>query len=255
MGRREIRIMTISQSAPKSSIFYIVPTFVIVALICGAVDVSARASLRPLKQQRKQQRIQKQIERQGKNKLTTTEETPSSGQPESAEPSKHSLDGISNTEPREFLLRFFSKDEREMMIPGFGRPAALMIILRQLDLSEEQIKSIKATRQRVGRQLLILRQQHTFLENQLEDAIYGETFDPKRVEEFSVLVGGKQTEITKMQASVESDFRQILTADQFYVFRFLVGEMLLPQRRVQPRLLQQQRRAGQSQQNNRPPTP
>ena len=119
-----------------------------------------------------------------------------------------------------------------------------MIILRQLDLSEGQVNGIKAVRPRIGNQMQILRQQHNLLENQLEEAIYGETFDPKLVEELSVLAGGKQAEIIKMQAGIESEFRQILTPDQFYVFRFLVGEMLLPQRRPQNRPLQQ-RRIGQ----------
>jgi Spy/CpxP family protein refolding chaperone len=215
----------------------------------GATEASAQGLLRRIKQQRRQERIQKRAERQSGSKLapnseTTTESQPKSMPPnESARPLKHSLDGISQMTPREFANRFFTKDELQMAIPGFGRVPAFLIILRQLDLTGEQKQGIKAIRQRVGNQLVALRQQHNQLDNQLEEAIYGENFDPKRVEELSAQVGEKQAEITKMQAGIETQMRQVLTPDQFYVFRLLVGEMLLPQRRPQFRP-QQQRRMG-----------
>ncbi len=224
-------------------------------LSIGAPDASAQAVLRPLKQQRKQERAQKRAERQGGNKLTPGADSTSTNQSDSTTPvdsaraPKHSLDGVSKAGIREF----FSKDERQMAIPGFGRPTAFLVILRELDLTEEQKQNIKALRQRVGNQLVILRQQHIILENQLEEALYGEAFDPKRVEELSAQAGGKQAEIIKMQASIESQMRQVLTPDQFYVFRFLVGEMLLPQRRQQIRPQQMQRRMGQPVNPQNPP--
>jgi len=91
------------------------------------------------------------------------------------------------------------------------------------------------------------------LESELADAIYGENFDPNRVMELSTLVGEKQAEITKLQASIEADFRQILTPDQFFVFHFLVGEMLLPLRRVQPNQIRQQMQRRIGQPNNQQP--
>ncbi|MBO0798803.1 MAG: periplasmic heavy metal sensor [Blastocatellia bacterium] len=142
--------------------------------------------------------------------------------------------GISESGPREFNRRFFSKEERRMIIPGFGRPVIYLVILRQLNLTEPQKERIKAISQRVGMQLKALRQQHALLEYQLEEAIYGEDFDPKRVEELSAQAGQKQADITKMLANIEAEFRQILTPDQHYVFRYLIGEMLFPQRRMQP---------------------
>jgi Spy/CpxP family protein refolding chaperone len=228
----------------------------------GETDASAQRIIRRIKQQRRQERIQKRIEGQSGNKLSPAGETGTESQPkpisqsDTVRPLKHSLDGISQLTPREFANRFFTKDELQMAIPGFGRVPALLIILRQLDLTDEQKQGIKDIRQRVGNQLVILRQQHNRLDNQLEEAIYGENFDPKRVEELSAQVGEKQAEITKMQAWIETQMRQVLTPDQFYVFRLLVGEMLIPQRRPQFRP-QQQRRMGlpPAQQNRSPGLP
>lgn len=142
--------------------------------------------------------------------------------------------GISESDPREFNRRFFSSEERRMIIPGFGRPVIYLVILRQLNLTGQQKERIKAISQRVGLQLKALRRQHAILENQLDEALYGDDFDTKRVEELSAQAGQKQAEITKMQANIEAEFRQILTPDQLYVFRYLISQMLFPQRRMQP---------------------
>jgi len=210
----------------------------------GALEVSAQTRF----QQRRQARIQKRLERQRGEKLAPSNGAESEHQldtaNESARPAKHSLDGISKVG----IDQIFSKEELQMRIPGFGRQRVFLVILRQLDLTEEQKHKIMGIRQRVGNQLNQLRLQHLALENQLEEAIYGENFDANRVRELSGLVGEKQAEFTKLQASIEADFRQILTPDQFYVFRFLIGEMLIPQRRV-PNRQQMQRRMGQGSQN------
>src|SRR5262245_47733895 len=211
----------------------------------GALEVSAPTHF----QQRRQARIQKRLERQRGQKIAPSNETESPNQldtaNESPRPAKHSLDGVSKVG----IDQIFSKEELQMRIPGFGRQRVFLVILRQLDLTEEQKLKIRGIRQRVGNQLNQLRLQHLALENQLEEAIYGENFDANRVRELSALVGEKEAEFTKLQASIEADFRQILTPDQFYVFRFLVGEMLIPQRRVLPNRQQMQRRMGQGSTN------
>ncbi|MCI0665283.1 MAG: Spy/CpxP family protein refolding chaperone [Acidobacteria bacterium] len=201
-------------------------------------------------QQRRQARIQKRIERQRGQKIAPANGTESSNQldapNESVRPTKHSLDGVSSAG----IDQIFTKEESQMRIPGFGRQRVFLIILRQLDLTEDQKHKIRGIRGRVGNQLNQLRLQHIALENQLEEAIYGENFDANRVRELSALVGEKQAEFTRLQASIEADFRQILTPDQFYVFRFLLGEMLIPQRRVLPNRQQMQRRMGQGSPEN-----
>ncbi len=230
-----------------------------VTLNIGLFEATAQDDLRFFKQQRKQERTQKRIDRQSGNKIAQPDDTSTNGQPETAatkdplRSGKHSLDGISKTGNGQFINRFFTREELQLRIPGFGRQPALLVILRQLDLTEDQKQKIRAIGRRVGNQLNLLRQRHTMLESELADAIYGENFDPNRVMELSTLVGEKQAELTKLQASIEADFRQILTPDQFFVFHFLVGEMLLPQRRVQPNQIRQQmeRRIGQP--NNQQP--
>jgi LTXXQ motif family protein len=201
---------------------------ILVALFCFT---STEIVGQQLRRQRRQERVARQGGAQGGNKLApaagSVSETP-------APNTQNSFEGISDSDPREFNRRFFSREERQMIIPGFGRPAVYLIVLRQLNLTDQQKESIKGVSQRVGLQLRALRLQHNQLDNQLEDAIYGEAFDQKRVEELSAQSGQKLAEITKMQANIEAEFRKILTPDQHYVFRYLIGQMLLPQRRVQP---------------------
>ena len=201
---------------------------ILVALFCLT---STEIVGQQLRRQRRQERVARQGGAQGGNKLA-----PAAGSvSETTAPNtQNSFEGISDSDPREFNRRFFSREERQMIIPGFGRPAVYLIVLRQLNLTDQQKESIKGVSQRVGLQLRALRLQHNQLDNQLEDAIYGEAFDQKRVEELSAQSGQKLAEITKMQANIEAEFRKILTPDQHYVFRYLIGQMLLPQRRVQP---------------------
>jgi heavy-metal resistance protein len=209
---------------------------ILVALFCLT---STEIAGQQLRRQRRQERVAKQ----GGNKLAPTAGGISETAPKgAAQNTQNSFEGISDSDPREFNRRFFSREERDMIIPGFGRPVVYLVVLRQLNLTEQQKESIKAISQRVGLQLRALRLQHTQLENQLEDAIYGDAFDQKRVDELSAQSGQKLAEITRMQANIEAEFRRILTPDQHYVFRYLIGQMLLPQRRVQP--ARPQRRIG-----------
>jgi len=226
-------------------------------LSLAASVTSAQGIRRPGKVQ---QRIQKKMEKQGASKLTTANESdatatksPEAGTKQDIAPSQpqNNLTGIRERG----ILSLFSREEAQLVIPGFGRPPALLIIFRQLNLTPEQKEKIKAIRQRVGRRLAILQQERGQLEQQLEDAIYGENFSIEKVDELAAQAAERQGEIIKLQANIEAQFRQILTPDQFYVFQFLIGEMVLPQRRLTPQ--QQQRRFGnpQNPQNrpNRPP--
>ena len=200
--------------------------------------VLGQAIRRPVKTQRQ---IQKKLDKQGANQIgpaTNTSSTPG----QQAQPQRHSLDGISKQGPR----AMFKPDEVAMMIPGFGNPAAMMVLMRQLDLTPEQKVKFRALKQEIGPRLNVLQNEKRNAETQLEEAIYGENFDPQRVETLAAQSAEKTAEIIKTQAYIESQFRQILTPDQFYVFRFLVGEIVLPQRRLSPQQLRQQmqRRLG-----------
>jgi Spy/CpxP family protein refolding chaperone len=163
---------------------------------------------------------------------------------------KHSLDGIREKGPR----AIFTDAERELVIPGLGNPVALLIIFRQLDLTEQQRSGIKGIRTRVGNRLAQLQNQYRQTDAQLSDAIYGDNFDPARVDELAAQAAEKQSEIIKLRAGVESQLRQLMTPDQFYVFQALIGEMVNPQRRITPLQLRQmiQRRAPGAQNNQNP---
>jgi hypothetical protein len=218
----------------------------------GTSEIAAQSAAIPgikqqlRKQRRQQDRTVKRVNPQSGNRPAPAGGAESDAAAKDPAPNvQHSFAGISDSDPREFNRRFFSREEREMIIPGVGRPAVFLIVLRQLNLTDQQKQSIKAIRQRVGFQLRSLRLQYAHLDNQLEETIYGEAFDPKRVEDLSAQSGQKLAEIAKLQASIEAEFRQILTPDQHYVFRYLIGEMVLPQRRVLPNQIRQiQRRLG-----------
>lgn len=208
-------------------------------------------------------RIQKQIDKKlnrpasNPDKLTPAsggnEETSATNQPGTSAPkaTAHRLDGI-----RERGIRsFFTPEEASLLIPGFGNSqAALLLIFRQLDLTPDQKVKIRGVRRQIGDRLRLARRELNLLEAQLEQAIYGnddpaslDNYDPARVKELTDRVAEKRSEVMKLQTEVESQLRQILTPDQFYVFRELVREMVLPGRRplTNPALRQQmQRRMG-----------
>ncbi|HMV50966.1 MAG TPA: Spy/CpxP family protein refolding chaperone [Blastocatellia bacterium] len=216
-------------------------------LFLVSLETSAQAIRRPGKVQRQ---IQKKLDTTGTNDPTPVKDT-SSDTPKPAETAVKqdfaqsqypNLDGIRNRN----ILTMFSREEVQLIIPGFGRPPALLIVFRQLQLAPEQKEQIKAIRLRTGDRLAVLQRERAQLEQQIEDTIYGENFGVERVDELAAKAGEKQSEIIKIQANIEARFRQILTPDQFYVFQFLIGEMVLPQRRVNPQQLRQQqlRRLG-----------
>ena len=223
-------------------------------LFCLLIQTTNATFGQGLRRQIKQQRqAEKKLDKQSSNQVAPTGNQPETPSAQS-QPPKHSLDGVGKQGPR----AMFKPEEVAMMIPGFGSPPAMMILMRQLDLTDDQKSKFRGLKQQIGQKLTTLQNEKRAAEAQLEEAIYGENFDPQRVEELAAKSAEKTTEIIKTQAFIESQFRQILTPDQFYVFRFLIGELVMPQRRMNPQQIlrqQQQRRLG-GQPNGpiRPPT-
>ncbi len=243
----------------------------LLSVVCVVVLCAETVSSQNL---RRRMRIQRKIDKKtprpagNPNKLTPSnsekEDPDTSDQPEATAPrittqgSGHSLEGIR----QRGAPSFFTEDEASLWIPGFGNRAALLMILRQLDLTPEQKAKIGDLRRQVGNRLRLSRQELNQLELQLEEAIYGnlddpaslDNYDPARVKELTEQVVTKRADWFKLQIDIESQFRQILTPDQFYVYRelILVREMALPGRR-NPAARRQQRRTGiQPNQQNRP---
>jgi len=150
-----------------------------------------------------------------------------------------------------------------LAIQGFGNQMALLMIFRQLDLTPEQKVRIREIRRQVRDRLQVARREWNQLEIQLEEAIYGnldpaslDNYDPAKVKELTEQVIQKRAEWFRLQTDIESQFRQILTPDQFFVYRELARELVRPGSRplINPaaRQQRQQQRMGiQPNQQNR----
>src|SRR5262245_6323825 len=242
-------------------------TATLLSAVCMMVFCANAVSAQNLRRQMRIQKIQKRIDKklnppaakQNKPSLLDSgnEETITSNEFETTTPktaprqSGQSLDGIRQRN----LPSLFTQEERSLWIQGFGNQAALLVIFRQLDLTPEQKVKIREIRRQVGNRLPLTRKDLTQLEIQLEEAIYGnldpaslDNYDPAKVKELTEQVIQKRGELYRLQTDIESQFRQILTPDQFFVFRGLAREMVHPGARplINPaaRQQQQQRRMG-----------
>ncbi len=238
-----------------------------VKLLCAVIAVVFCADAVSSQGLRRRMRIQKKIDKKlnrqagnpdkqspptgGKDEPAISNQLDATA-PDTATSAGHSLNGIR----QRGIRSFFTPEETSLLIPGFGNsPAAILVIFRQLDLTPEQKVRIRGVRRHVGNQLQLTRRELNQLEMQLEETIYGnldpaslDSYDPAKVKELTERVSEKRTEWMRLQTDVESQFRQILTPDQFYVFRELVRELVLPGRRalINParRQQQMQRRIG-----------
>jgi Spy/CpxP family protein refolding chaperone len=235
----------------------------LLSIVCMTIFCANTVSSQDL---RKAVRIQRKIDRKAPgpagdpNKLTPStgekEEPGASEQPGGTAPqadtqqSGHNLEGIRERG----IPSLFARDEASLWIQGFGNRAALLVIFRQLDLTPQQKVKIRDLRRQVGNRLASARRELNQFDAQLEEAIYGnldpaslDSYDPAKVKELTEQVIQKQAELFRLQTDIESQFRQILTPDQFYVYRELVLQIVRPAGRplINPAVRrQQQRRMG-----------
>jgi Spy/CpxP family protein refolding chaperone len=238
-------------------------TATLLSAVCITIFCASAASSQNL---RRQMRIQKKIDKTlnrptDENKLAPSndanEDQAASNQFEATAPraaARQGGQGVDGVRQRG-LPSLFTQEERSLWIPGFGNQASLLMIFRQLDLNPEQKGKIRDLRRQVGDRLRVTRQELNQLEIQLQEAIYGnldpaslDSYDPAKVKELTEQVIQKRAEGFRLQTDIESQFRQILTPDQFFVFRGLVRELVRPGSRplVNPaaRQQQQQQRMG-----------
>ncbi len=231
-------------------------------LLSAACLVILCADMASSQNLRRQTRIQRKIERKASrpagdsNRLAPSDgekgELAPSDRAESPAPGvvarqgERRIDGIR----QRGLPSLFTQEENSLWIPAFGNRAALLMIFRQLDLTPEQKARIRDLRRQVGNRLRQSRQEMNQLEAQLDEAIYGnldpaslDTYDPAKVKELTEQVIQKRAEWFRLQTDIESQFRQILTPDQFYVYRELMLDVVRPGNRplVNPAARQQQR--------------
>ncbi|HZF38230.1 MAG TPA: Spy/CpxP family protein refolding chaperone [Blastocatellia bacterium] len=244
------------RSQGKSHVTILALAGTLLSIVCATILCANTVSSQNL---RRQIRIQGKIDRKAarpagnSNKLTPS----NSGKDEPAEQpeaehiatqqSGHNLEGIK----QRGLPSLFAREELSLWIPGFGNRAALLIIFRQLDLTPEQKGKIRDLKRQIGNRLAVARRDLNQLELQHVEAIYGnidpaslDNYDPAKVKELTEQIVTKRADVFRLQTDIESQFRQILTPDQFYVFRELVLDMVLPGRRNPAARRQQQRRMG-----------
>jgi Spy/CpxP family protein refolding chaperone len=239
-------------------------TATLISVVCVMILFANTVSSQNL---RRQMRIQRKIDRKNPrpagnpNKLTTSnsgnEDPGASDQPEptAARQGAQSVDGIR----QRGLQSFFTQEEQSLWIPAFGNRAAILMIFRQLGLTPEQKIKIRDLRRQVGNRLRLSRQELNQLEAQLDEAIYGnfdtaslDNYDSAKVKELTEQVVQKQAEWFRLHKDIESQFRQILTPDQFYVYRELMIDAVRPGNRplVNPGARQQQRQRRMGAQPN-----
>lgn len=236
-----------------------------VALVMVGAILSASAQVLPRpararKIQKRIERLEQQQERQQQKSLTeppagssTATSVADKSAPTGTRP--NNLAGINQSRD---ITQLLTPEQRSLVIRGFGRAPALVMIFSQLNLTDGQKNEIRAISRRVGNRLVLSQQELLRLNNELELAIYGDEFSAARVDELAAQVADKQAEVIKLRSNIEAQVRQVLTLDQLFAYRFLLNEMAVSgARRPALQLLrQQQRRNGAvppARQNQPPP--
>jgi Spy/CpxP family protein refolding chaperone len=129
-----------------------------------------------------------------------------------------------NPNQRPALLKEFSPEELELVPLGIDRPAPLLYVFRQLNLSGEQKTKLRNLVLQIGKQIVVARGLQRAHNIALDEALYAHNFDPKLVEQRAAELANAQAELIKAQARVMSQIRQILTPEQAARFRELLDE-------------------------------
>lgn len=122
---------------------------------------------------------------------------------------------------RESLTEEERRDMR-LVPPGVAFPRVLIRVFRQLDLSNEQRERLEQLSRRAGNQVPALNRLRRAQSELLDEALYGENFDPQLVEKRANDLASTQAELIKLQARLMSSIRQILTPEQSAKFRELL---------------------------------
>ena len=116
------------------------------------------------------------------------------------------------------------EDRRDMrLVPqGVAHPRALIRVFRELKLNDDQLQKLADLSRRSGNQMPMLNRLRKAQSDLLDEALYGENFDPKLIEKRAVDLSATQSEIIKQQARIMTEIRQILTPEQSARFRDLL---------------------------------
>ena len=118
-----------------------------------------------------------------------------------------------------------TEDDRKdlRLIPqGVAQPRILIRVFRELSLTGDQREKLAELSRKSGNQMPMLNRLRKAQSDLLDEALYGEKFDPTTIEKRAADLAGTQSEIIKHQARIMSDIRQILTPEQSARFRELL---------------------------------
>ena len=110
-------------------------------------------------------------------------------------------------------------------------------LLRQLDLTREQIQQLRRINQETRENLRTASQRQREARRALDAAIYADSPSEAEVERLLREFAEAQTEVTKLRAKTEFRIRQVLTPEQLVRFRELRGRAI--QNKIQQRGNQQ----------------
>lgn len=126
----------------------------------------------------------------------------------------------------------------ERIVPfgiGIQQRRILLQVFEQLDLSAQQRGQLAQLRRDTGRRLDVLNRLRRAQNEALDESLYGTNFNSQEVEKRAADLAATSAEIIKLQATIISGIRQIMTPEQSARFRELLQEELrrrpvLPQR-------------------------
>ena len=118
-----------------------------------------------------------------------------------------------------------TEDDRKdlRLIPqGVAQPRILIRVFRELGLTNDQRNKLADISRKSGNQMPMLNRLRKAQSELLDEALYGEKFDPAAIEKRAADLAGTQSEIIKHQARIMSEIRQILSPEQSARFRELL---------------------------------
>ena len=122
---------------------------------------------------------------------------------------------------------FPTPEDREFLrlVPQrVAAPRVLVRVFRELDLTEQQRAQLENLAKRSGNQVPALNRLRRAQSELLDEALYGENFDPGVIDQRASDLAATQAEIIKLQARVMAQIRKILTPEQGVKFRTLLTQ-------------------------------
>ena len=119
----------------------------------------------------------------------------------------------------------FTPEERQMVIRGVGpKPEVFIRTVRQLNLSDEQRMKLRDLAFHTGNRLVILNQLARAQNLALDEALYGQNFDPMLIEQRANEFADTLAQRVRAQSQIMAQIRQILTPEQDLRFRELLQQ-------------------------------